>query len=106
MNDSFLKVPKAWLFLISVFLVGTYAFFAVEARDEIYYLCGNFKEGVSYSSVVRQLDTSNLSVYEVVDSETGQRVVHSSVLHWHSLRCKIDIDSDEQLVVSTAYEWQ
>jgi hypothetical protein len=53
------------LFLL---LLGIYAFFALSARNEIYYLCGNFKSGVSYSSVVRQLDTANLSDYKVEET--------------------------------------
>jgi hypothetical protein len=32
--------------LIGTLFIATYAFFALEARKEIYYLCGNFKEGV------------------------------------------------------------
>ena len=45
---------------IGLLSIGIYLFFALAARDEIYYLCGNFKEGVSYESVLRQLDTATL----------------------------------------------
>ena len=57
-----MKPPLVGLLLL---LLGIYAFFALSARNEIYYLCGNFKSGVSYSSVVRQLDTANLSDYKI-----------------------------------------
>ena len=77
---------------VGVLLV--YTFFAVAAKDEIYYLCGNFKAGVSYSSVLRQLDTVHLSVYRLEKSEQGERVIHSSALHLNLLRCEITFDQD------------
>ena len=42
-----------------------FVFYANEARKEIYYLCGNFTTGTTYSSVIRRLDTINLSEYKV-----------------------------------------
>ena len=76
---------------VGVLLVVVYTFFAVAAKDEIYYLCGNFKAGVSYSSVLRQLDTVHLSVYRL---EKSERVIHSSALHLNLLRCEITFDQD------------
>lgn len=83
--------------LIGTLFIATYAFFALEARKEIYYLCGNFKEGVSYSSVVRQLETSDLSVYTIEEHEEGKRITHSSMLHLNLLHCEINFDNDEQV---------
>ena len=77
-------------------VLGIYAFFALSARNEIYYLCGNFKSGVSYSSVVRQLDTANLSDYKIEKSEQGKRVTHSSALHLNLVRCEITFAEDEK----------
>ena len=57
---------------IGVLLLGIYTFFAAAARDDIYYLCGNFKAGVSHSSVLRQLETVNLSAYRVENSEQAR----------------------------------
>ena len=90
-------VTKTVLLLAGLFLfvVGTYAFFALSARSEIYFLCGNFKSGVSYSSVVRQLDTANLSDYKIETSEQGKRVTFSSALHLHVVRCEITFAQDE-----------
>ena len=70
-------------------MLGIYALLALSARNEIYYLCGNFKSGVSYSSVVRQLDTANLSDYKIEKSEQGKRVTYSSMLHLNLVRCEI-----------------
>lgn len=82
---------------IGVLLLGVYTFFALAARDEIYYLCGNFKAGVSYSSVLRQLETVSLSAYRVENSEQGERVIHSSALHRNLLRCEITFDQDQKV---------
>ena len=82
---------------ISVLLLGVYTFFALAARDEIYYLCGNFKAGVSHSSVLRQLETVNLSAYRVENSEQGERIIHSSALHCNLLRCEITFDQDRKV---------
>ena len=78
-------------------MLGIYALFALSARNEIYYLCGNFKSGVSYSSVVRQLDTANLSDYKIEKSEQGKRVTYSSMLHLNLVRCEIIFAEDENV---------
>ena len=88
---------SAVIIAISLLSIGVYVFFALAARDEIYYLCGNFKEGVSYTSVLRQLDTVTLSTYEVERSEQGKRVIHSSALHFNLLRCEIAFAQDERV---------
>ena len=78
-------------------LVGVYTFYALMARNEIYYLCGNFTSGVSHSSVVRQLETANLSDYKVEETEQGKRVTYSSVLHLNLVRCEITFAEDEKV---------
>ena len=88
---------KQLLVSLILFLLAIYVFFALSARNEIYYLCGNFKSGVSYSSVVRQLDTTNLSNYKIEKSEQGKRVTHSSALHLNLVRCEITFDEDEKV---------
>ena len=80
-----------------LFLLGIYVFFALSARNEIYYLCGNFKSGVSYSSVLRQLDTANLSDYKIEKSEQGKQVTHSSAIHLNLVRCEITFAEDEKV---------
>ena len=85
------------LVVLLLLLVGIYTFFALSARNEIYYLCVNFKSGVSYSSVARQLDTASLSDYKVEKSEQGKRVSHSSALHLNLVRCEITFAEDEKV---------
>ncbi len=92
-----------WLVLVSLVL-AFYAFAGIAARDEIYYLCGNFKEGVSYSSVVRQLETSSLSDYLWEDVETEIRIVHSSALHFRLVKCTIRFDANQD-VTRSVYSW-
>ena len=92
-----------WLVFVSLGF-AVYALAGIAARDEIYYLCGNFKQGVSYSSVVRQLETSSLSDYLREDVETGVRIVHSSALHFRSVKCTIRFDSNQD-VTRSVYSW-
>lgn len=88
-----------WLVLVSLVL-AFYALAGIAARDEIYYLCGNFKQGVSYASVVRQLETSSLSDYLREDVETGIRIVHSSVFHLHAVKCTVGFDANQDVTRS------
>ena len=92
---------KPLLVGLLLLVLGIYAFFALSARNEIYYLCGNFKSGVSYSSVVRQLDTANLSDYEIEKSKQGKRVTHSSALHLNLVRCEITFAEDKKVSHAT-----
>lgn len=87
---------------ISILGLLVFAFFANEARKEVYYLCGNFSKGTAYSSVIRQLDTVNLSEYKVEKMQQGKRVIHSSVLHFYLLNCDIEFNPQEK-VVSVSY---
>jgi hypothetical protein len=88
---------KPFVVGLLLLLLGIYAFFALSARNEIYYLCGNFKSGVSYSSVLRQLDTANLSNYKIEKSEQGKQVTHSSAIHLNLVRCEITFTEDEKV---------
>ena len=88
---------KPLLVGLLLLLLGIYAFFALSARNEIIYLCGNFKSGVSYSSVARQLDTANLSDYKIEKFEQGKRVIQSSALHLNLVSCEITFAEDEKV---------
>ena len=87
---------------ISILGLAVFGFYANEARKEIYYLCGSFGKGTAYSSVIRQLNTINLSEYKVENLQQGKRVIHSSVLHFHLLSCDIEFNPQEK-VVSVLY---
>lgn len=90
----------ALLSIVGLMILG---FYCNEARKEVYFLCGNFKQGVSYSSVIRQLDTIHLSVYTIKILPQGKRIVHSSWLNLHQVKCNTNFNNDD-LVVSAFYE--
>ena len=96
-NPSRWSNLKPFVVGLLLLLLGIYAFFALSARNEIYYLCGNFKSGVSYSSVLRQLDTANLSNYKIEKSEQAKQVTHSSAIHLNLVRCEITFAEDEKV---------
>ena len=85
------------LVCLLLLLFGVYSFFALAARNEIYCLCGNFTPGVSYSSLVRQLETANLSDYAFEKSERGERLIHSSALHLNLIRSEITFAEDKKV---------
>lgn len=89
--------------VISLISLLVLAFYANEARKEIYYLCANFSTGTAYSSVTRQLDTINLSEYKVEALPQGKRIRHSSKLNLHLISCDISFDSEEK-VISVLYD--
>lgn len=95
---------KLKFIVLSISILGLliFGFFANEARKEMYYLCGNFSKDTAYSSVIRQLNTVNLSEYKVENLPQGKRVIHSSALHFHLLSCDIEFNPQEK-VVSVSY---
>lgn len=73
------------------------------ARKEVFYLCGNFKEGVAYSDVIRQLDTANLSTYSVERTQDSTQIKFSSAVNLHYFTCTINFNANE-LVVYSKYD--
>ena len=98
-----LKINKLHTVLIAVFLIAltTVAILWNSAREEIFFLCGNFSEGVEKASVVRQLDTANLSSYEQIATEYGSEIVFSSKLNLGVHRCFIEFDSNNRVIRAT-----
>ncbi len=86
-----------------VLAILTYGFIINKARNEVYYLCGNFAEGVPYSSVTRQLDTITLSDYTVQETDLGTRIIHSSPVNSRLVSCTIEFDSGGE-VISADYQ--
>lgn len=78
--------------VIGISVVLVLGFYSNEARKEIHFLCGNFEAGDSFASVVRQLDTINLSEYEIESSGLGKRIDHSSLFNLHMVSCKIEFN--------------
>lgn len=103
MNNNNVAKVKILIAVMSALTLIVYGFFANEARKEIYYLCGNIKADVSYSSVIKQLDTANLSTYTIENVSSGKHVVLSNLVHLYLLRCDIKVNSQD-VVNSASYE--
>ena len=67
-------------------------------KDEVYYLCNNFSAGETKSTVIRQLQTANLSGYTHTIDENGSLIVFRSKLFFVSKRCIIKLDKSEKVV--------
>ena len=70
------------------------------AKDEIFYLCGNFSAGITKSNVVKQLETAELSKYKMTINEKGSIIVFSSKLNFVTNQCIIELDKSEKVVLS------
>jgi len=87
---------------IAAFSIG--AIFWNIAKQEVYYLCGNFVSGVEKASVVRQLDTANLSGYEQSNTNSGSKIVFSSKYNLDIYKCVIQFDEGNKVVSATYAE--
>lgn len=85
----------------SIIAFATGVIFWNIARQEIYYLCGNFTQGFQESSVIRQLETANLSSYKQSTTEHGSRIVFSSKLNFDIHQCIIELDESSKVVRAT-----
>ncbi|MEX0941063.1 MAG: hypothetical protein WD002_00790 [Pseudomonadales bacterium] len=94
---------KYYLFFMSAFIIAfaTGTIFWNIARQEVYYLCGNFISGVEQASVVRQLDTANLSSYEQSATKSGSKIVFSSKYNFDTYQCIIEFDKGNRVVSAT-----
>lgn len=84
------------LMLVSVAVVASFMW--LEARDEIVFLCGNFKSGVTEESVIRQLDTGNLLRYKHESTTAGRRIEVDSAYNFGLYKCSIEF-SDAGTVI-------
>ncbi|GAA6185984.1 hypothetical protein NBRC116595_32340 [Aliiglaciecola sp. NS0011-25] len=85
------------LFLLSILGLLLFAFYWNEARKEVVFLCANFSQGVSKTSVLRQLKTVNLSSFTMQKTTSGDLIVLSSVFNFEIYQCVIEIDSNGQV---------
>lgn len=88
------------LFLLVAALISICLIYWKIATDEVFYLCGNFSTGVTKSSVIRQLDTANLSHYENITSKSGSMIIFSSKLYFVASQCIIEFDKNESVVIT------
>ena len=74
------------------------AFYWNEARNEVVFLCGNFSNGVSQKSVLKQLDTGNFIQYDVHSKDSGSEIVSKSKINFGLYRCVIRLDGDGNVI--------
>ncbi|RYV01829.1 hypothetical protein SOPP22_15860 [Shewanella sp. OPT22] len=86
---------------IVIIIALTSAAFWEFARQEVYYLCGNFSSGEKKSGVIRQLNTANLSEYNQNVVESGSKITFSSKLNFHVYQCIIELDKNNRVVSAT-----
>jgi hypothetical protein len=94
------KYQYSVIFLLMACL-AVYAVFWNMARAEVYYLCGNFSQGVEQTSVVRQLNTANLSSYVETANEFGVNIIFSSEVNLSFYQCLIEIDKNGKVIEAT-----
>ncbi|MBM7071863.1 hypothetical protein JQC92_07380 [Shewanella sp. 202IG2-18] len=94
---------KYLIFFTSLVIIVavTSAVFWEFARQEVYYLCGNFSSGEKKSGVIRQLNTANLSEYSQSVTESGSKITFSSKLNFHIYQCTIELDKNNKVVSAT-----
>ncbi len=80
-------------------LIAT-AFYGLEARKEVIYLCDNFTPGVSKNSVERQLNTTNLLVWDTEFLAVGSRIVAYSPLNFGYMHCRVEFNRQDIVVFS------
>lgn len=87
--------------LLLVIAITIFSLFAIGARDEAIYVCANFKPGVTEQSVLRQLDTLELSTVSSTEANEGTIIRYSSWLTARTYECVIHIGEDS--LVTEAY---
>jgi hypothetical protein len=86
--------------LVVLVLIITGVFFWKIAKDEIFYICRNFSVGAKKSSVIRQLETANLSSYKNTTNENGAIIVFSSKLKFVTNQCVIELDKSDKVLLA------
>jgi len=74
------------------------------ARKEVKFLCGNFAEGVSRASVLRQLDTGNQLRYREQPDGSMTMIIVDSAWNFGLYRCVIPINAAGQVGSNARYE--
>lgn len=92
---------KLILALVSIVVTVTAAVFWHIAKQEVYFLCGNFGAGVEQASVIRQLDTANLSSYTQIPTEQGSTIIFSSKVNFKAYTCTIEMDKNKKVLRAT-----
>jgi hypothetical protein len=85
--------------LISAVFITAFTILWKTGADEVYYLCGNFSAGNTKLSVIRQLETANLSSYTHKVDVNESIIVFSSRLFFVTNQCIIKLDKSEKVVL-------
>ena len=74
------------------------SFCLISARDEVFYLCGNFVKGVARDSVTRQLDTGLFLRYEQIEDGQDKKIHVNSSLTLDVFTCTITLDGNDEVI--------
>lgn len=91
MNQLHLKI---FLLVTLAIAIAVAAFYWNEARKEVVFLCGNFKQGDTEQLVRRQLNTGNLLHYRTERAPAGSRIIAASNYNLGMHRCIIEFDAN------------
>ncbi|MEE4659183.1 MAG: hypothetical protein V2J89_01865 [Halieaceae bacterium] len=90
--------------LVAVLAVAVLLFYWDLARKEVKFLCGNFAEGVSRGSVLRQLDTGNQLRYREQPDGPLTVITVDSAWNFGCYRCVIPINAAGRVDSDARYE--
>ena len=94
------KKTIALTFVVLATLITASVYWSA-ARNEIFYLCGNFSAGVNETSVIRQLETANLSHYKQTITDQGSVIVFRSNLFYVTSQCHIELNENDEVILAT-----
>ncbi|BFT29030.1 hypothetical protein D210916BOD24_02060 [Alteromonas sp. D210916BOD_24] len=86
--------------IAAIALLVTVTFYWIEARREVIFLCDNFSPGVSKKSVLRQLNTANLLLWDTEFMANGSKVEAYSPLHFGIMQCSVEFNKQDIVVFS------
>lgn len=87
--------------VVAIILLITLTFYWIEAKKEVLILCDNFTQGVPKESVEKQLNTSNLLLWDVQYMANGSQIIAYSPLHLGMIRCRVEFNKHDYVVFST-----
>jgi len=86
--------------IAAIALLITTTFYWIEARKEVIYLCDNFTPGVSKKSVLRQLGTAELLLWDTTFIANGSKIKAYSPLHLGYMQCSVEFNKQDIVVFS------
>tara|TARA_R110002072_G_scaffold1164_4_gene9656 strand:+ start:27311 stop:27610 length:300 start_codon:yes stop_codon:yes gene_type:complete len=68
------------------------------AQKEVVFLCPNFQPGVTEQSVIRQLETANLSRFKLVNDSISRRIIFDSAYNFGLYKCIVELNQEHQVI--------